>query len=274
MGNCLKTKKVINSPIEVHDFLLCIRPLDLIVFRGADGVSSLIRSLEKYTCGNDGASHVEIAINRKWCPQIRPATGNLADENRLYSWGSTMSGDLNDGVNDVESGGAKFGVQIRVLEDLIVKYLENPGANVGVCHLINNPTIKRKGELSQEYTLRSIKLKTDLYNAYNTLNGRTYDANPFALLGSMFPVLRPLREMSLDAMATVCDAKKWLFCSEFAAELYITIGVINDETDGKKDGKTLNPSDVLPVDFIGGETDKDGIQVAMCEYPPVWIKPI
>lgn len=296
MGACLTTMKCMGDNLEgtyvgdrvitgvsstaslpqIQDFLRQVKPLDLLVFRGADGVSSLIRGLSAFTNGSSEASHVEVAISREWCPRINPIMGTFDGKQNtdqtLYSWGSTASGPLNDGTYNAETGKAKFGVQVRNLEDLVMHYLTKPNANVGLCRLKDNPINKRSTETEDQYKTRSAQLVQNLSNAYDRYNGVMYDINPFSLLGSMFPKLRPLRKLTTDELSKVMDADKWLFCSEFVATLYIAVGVINDETDGVKDGKTLNPSDVIPVDFLGRDMDKDGIVIAICDYPPLWIK--
>lgn len=260
----------------VTGFVKKIRPFDLLVFRGADGVSSLIGRLEERATGKGSVSHVEVAINREWCSKIKPLhseleTDTLDDVTTMFSWGSTLSGPLNDGAYNAETNKATFGVQLRVLEDLIASYLKNPDANVGYCRLLHNPIARRSDESAIDYKLRCGELKLRVDRAYNEYSGRTYNANPFALLGSMFPTLRPLRNASDDILEKL-TGDKWLFCSEFVALLYQSIGVITDSTDGVDDGKLLNAGDVLPIDFLGCDADKDGLVNDICEYPPTWIK--
>lgn len=265
-----------SSPEQIATFVKNIRPLDLIVFKGAEGVSNLIRKIEKCKTSTDSISHVEVAITREWCSRIRPirAKTSIVDtDNTLLSWGSTLSGKLNDGVNDAETGGVKFGVQVRVLEDLVREYLKCPDANVGVCRLVHNPTEGLPGETLEEYNVRAASLKEKINLAYDKYNGVGYDANFLSLLGAMFPALRPLRNASEDILGKFTDANNWLFCSEWAAVLYEAVGVIDDATDGVVDGKVLDPRNVVPVDFLGVDQDVDGIVIPICEIPPIWVKP-
>lgn len=279
MGNYVnKQKAEISSAVDasqIDAFLEHVRPLDLLVFRGGDGVSTLITKLEEYKTGSGEISHVEVAITREWCPEIAPfaaKTDSKDTPQTLLSWGSTMSGPLNDGVYNAETGKSTFGVQVRVLKDLVREYLKSPGANVGVCRLIDNPTVKKSTESHDDYLIRAAAVKDKITNAYKIYNGKQYDINPLALLGSIFPLLRPLRNTVDKILATFSDANNWLFCSELAAAIYICVGVITDQTDGVLDGKTPDPRDVLPVDFIGRDADSNGIVNPICEFPPIWIK--
>lgn len=249
------------SAYDVDNFIKKIRPLDLIVFRGGDLVSDVIMGIQKIHAGCGEVSHVEVAITKEWCSQIKAPV----EPTEMLSWGSTLSGPLNDNLYDAESGGVVFGVQVRNLAEIVRRYAENPRANVGVCRLLDNPIELHPGESIEDYLKRVAILKQKLNSAYDKFNGRTYDANVFSLLGSMFSFVRPLRKISEKI-----SREDWLFCSEFAAALYIHIGVINDETDGKKDGKTLDEKNVVPVDFLGH--DQDGIKNPICDVVQIWLK--
>ena len=258
----------------IANFMSQIRPLDLIVFRGADIVSKLIRELEDITTGNGQISHVEIAINREWCNNINPLPEFDVMNNTLLSWGSTMSGTLNDGVCNIETGTGSFGVQFRKLEDLIRHYLAKPNANVGLCRLLDNPTCQRPDEQHEVYTMRAIKLKENINNAYTKYDGQIYNANPLALLGAMFPAIRGARDSADAIIDNFIGVNKWLFCSELIAVVYIEVGIINDKTDGVEDGVLLDARDILPVDFLGADADKNGIKNAICETVPILVKSI
>lgn len=280
MGNKLARGKSIKSgasDAEIREFLKYVRPLDLLVFRGTEVFSKAIRVLETAVTGSGEISHVELCITREWCPSIGPlkvsSRGAVDGDRTLLSWGSTASGPLNDGVMNAETGKSKFGVQVRVLYDLVANYLKAPGGNVGVCRLHDNPTNQRPGEPLVDYTARKVGLIATLQKAYADYNGATYNANMLALLSALFPQLRCVNNASAPLLASFLNSNKWLFCSEFVATVYIDIGVITDATDGVEDGKTLNPSNVIPVDFIGFDTDSDGIRRSICDKP-VWVKPL
>lgn len=276
MGNCFNKKhkaiKAGASESQIIEFIKNVKPLDLLVFKGAEGISNIITGLQHIQTGRGDISHVEVAITREWCSKIKiiAAETHIDDTDQtLFSWGSTQSGKLNDGVDNAETGGATFGVQVRVLEDIVRQYLKTPGANIGVCKLIDNPINRRDCETDVEYELRTELLKYQIDAAYDRYNGAKYDANLFSLLGALFPKLRGIRKMSEDVLGKFTDVNSWLFCSEWCAVLYISIGVINDATDGVIDGKILDPKDVTPVDFLG--VDIDGIVSPICSEP-LWIK--
>ncbi len=254
----------------VREFMKHIRPLDLLVFNGHGMVSDVISRLEHATATDGGVNsavtHVEVAITRAVCPQIKKISKklvtNVADgDNVLFSWGSTMS--AGGGVCDLETGKPVFGVQIRILEDLLLKYYRSEHANVGVCRLINNPADSTMGT-----AMDTEALAHRMSVCYAATHGRLYNANPAALLGSMFPMLRPLRSAT-DHVLGHFNAKM-LFCSELAAHIYIAAGVITDATDGSVDGKILNPADVVPSDFLGGDADH-GLVNRICD-DPIWLK--
>jgi hypothetical protein len=245
---------------QINAFISQIRPLDLIVFRGSDLVSGLITKMEEHETGSmANVSHVEVAMSAEWC--------DVADlsSNNMYSWGSTLSGPLNDGPCSV-SGKAVFGVQLRNLDELIESYLRNPAANVGVCRLIDSPILRRPDESAADYAVRCEQLRMAINEAYVAYGNTKYDANPLALFGAMFPELRSLRDFVND------EPDKLLFCSEFVAALYKKVGIINDATDGIIDGEIPDAKNVLPTDFLGTDADKNGIVRPICETTPMWIK--
>lgn len=266
------SKKIDSSSTDkqVEEFLKNVRPLDLIVFKGGEGVSEVIMDLEKKVVGNGDVSHVEVAITKRWCSKIKTHTPTPDDE--LLSWGSTLSGKLNDGVNDLESGGVKFGIQIRNLEHLVKSYIYDTGANVGVCRLINNPIEKKEGEKEEEYAKRMEELKQKIDEAYEKFNGNHYDVNMLNLVAALFPALRPFRDASKEVIDLFKESNPWMFCSEFSAALYEYLGVIVH--DDKVGGKVFKPEDVVPVDFLGVDEDPDGITKPICEIPPIWVKKI
>lgn len=251
----------------VDKWLLNVRPFDLIVVQG-DGVSKLIMSLENKFNGMGTISHVEVAITKDF---VRDCTAILPDKFML-SWGSTMSGKLNDQITNIETGESMFGVQLRSLRDLARVYYDNPAANMGVCRLIDNPTELKDDESVEQYETRMEVLRKAMSKVYNEMNGEKYDANFISLLGSIIPALRPLRQMSSQLLEEFSSAHKWLFCSEFVAHIYIAAGIITDLTDGVEDGKILDPQNVVPVDFLGAEQDIHGIQRAICEATPIWVR--
>lgn len=278
---------------QVDEFCRQCRPLDLLVFRGSEGVSTLIRKLEKKETSSDEVSHVEVVITPEWCDRITKLStkfkafpsyeGFKPHPQYLLSWGSTLSGKLNDGVNDGETGGVKFGVQIRDLRELVKKYASKSGANVGVCRLKFNPTsvfISHRPDGSTDFGRElteeeKAELKTKIGEAYDRYHESIYNYNILDLLAALYPELRPARGRIQKILRKyfLKNKDEFLFCSEFVASLYQDLGIIDDSTDGKIDGEVLEAANVVPVDFLGHDTDTEGIRVRLCE-PPIWIKPI
>jgi len=245
-----------------------VQPLDLLVFRGGDFVSNLISNLETSELGCGDVTHVGVAINRRLCPSIKDFHPN-ASKDLLYIWESTLSGHMTDGIPHAETGKSKFGVQLRVLEDVVGGYLKNKKANVGVAKLKNNPAIRREGESDEDYKNRRKGLKQQIHTVYVKYNHTSYNGNVLNLFGALFPKLRPLRNAAANLAKKFHHEHRWLFCSEFAAVLYEAIGVINDDTDGVHDGKLLDPRDVVPMDFLGYDEDH---MLPIVELPPMWVR--
>ena len=268
MGSCITTsdEKLVPgaTDVEIIMFIQKIDPLDLIVFKGDSTFSKVIAKLEKFQTGSGEISHVEVAINQHWCSRVKSDT----DTDFCLSWGSTLS--TGDAPN-VETGEVACGVQIRSMSSVIKGYLSHPGTNVGLCKLLRNPIFRREGETTRCYDQRVGKLRASLDSAYDDYNGLKYNANPIALLGSVFPQLRPIREKVDVVLDKVGSANDWLFCSEFVALLYQRVGVIDDSTNGAKDGHTMDAKDVLPVDFLGYDADSDGLVNPICQSPPLWL---
>lgn len=259
MGQCVCKAKGRGKvdPAVVQDFIRQVRPLDLIVFRGGDLVSAGLIGLQRRKLGRGEISHVEVAMSAEWCAEVNGP--------EMHSWGSTMSGPLNDGVpNSV--GGSTFGVQMRSLSALIESYLANPRADIGLCRLIDNPTVRRADESDEQYAARAEQLRAKIQKCYDDYNNCTYNARPLVLLGALFPSFRPAR----DIAAKVFSTNRWLFCSEFVAVLYEAVGVIVPAPHYDD----LPPvGDVVPQDFLGCDEDPDGIVMPICQIPPNWIKP-
>jgi hypothetical protein len=288
---------------EIDAFMSNIRPLDLMVFKGSEAVSKLIMECEKLYLGATGkntASHVEVAMTRKWCwkikdfrkfskedrashlpngsleggplpegrgqdreaknpirtrirkarPGVSEGVSPVGSANELMSWGSTLSGKLNDGVNDAETGGVTFGVQFRQLRELIKKYSAKEGSNVGVCRLKVNPTETQDPKEIQD-------LQNKIAAAYDKYNHAHYDFNPMNLLGALFPKLRLIQKFE-DHFK---PSDTFYFCSEFAARLYEDLGIIPE---------TVVTADVVPADFLGNDADVDGVN-NICKKP-IWLK--
>lgn len=219
-----------------------IRPFDLILFKGDELISDTIRFLEKSRLGKGAGefSHVGMIITSEVLdhPKIQ--------ENRLYIWESTMSGQLGEGVKNVDNR-SFLGVQLRDFEEVVRKYDESPNTAVAWAALTDNPCANKSMDELME-------LKAKFNTIFRKYNGKPYDANLFSLVGALFPCLRKLRNLS-ECKFINAD---WLFCSELCFHAYQDLKLYDEKFD---------PRDVVPVDFIG--YDEDGIPNLF--EPPVYI---
>lgn len=273
MGNCqcvydgsMGSEAVDDERVE--RFLSRVRPLDLIVFDSGSIKSSIIKSAQKLITGRGDFSHVEVAISREWCSALPDNFNGVSiAKSELLSWGSRI--DKN-----------RFGVAVQSLRELVKIHLSRPNSSIAVARLIQNPISRMRGESEEEYKERSEELKRKINRAYNNYKNRKFNLNLVSMAAALFPGLRDLRdkiaERVEDATRFLKDKFKtgevemlnnWLFCSEFAARLYIDLEIITDETDGVIDNKILNPANVVPVDFLGADQDEDGIQRPICKEP-------
>ena len=266
MGGCLSNccgdqdeTKLIQH--EVDQFIKQIRPLDLLVFRGGDFVSDLIADLQGDQIGHYDITHVEIVINKELCPGIGGSAKDDPSET-LYSWGSTMSGKLNDGVNNAETDQAFFGVQIRDLRQLVKEYAQSSkSANIGVCHLLENPLDQREGEDVSQHQVRVEKVKEIMARLFEEHNGKKYNANPLALLSSIYPSLVDDNEAFKQLILSGGKQNEWLFCSELVAIVYQGLGIIDDQ---------IKPSSVSPVELVH-QGFFDDVTEVFCA-PPKWFR--
>src|SRR5438309_11598776 len=106
MGTCCSKETLLSKPgTRFSDLKNQVKPLDLMVFRGSDFVSDTISFLEKWKFGQGDWTHVGVVMTTD------VITIKNGQPGRLYLWESTMSGKtLGDGVNNVETNQATFGV--------------------------------------------------------------------------------------------------------------------------------------------------------------------
>ena len=235
-----------DTSLTYENMLPHMRHLDLIIFKGGDVVSGTIQKLQKKKLGKGNWSHVGIVIH----PNYFPVKNGTSD--KLYIWESTMSGDLGDGVNCIETGKPFFGVQLRELKSVVAAYNENEETAVAFCPLINHPFDKKRNESVPLYERRMDILDRKFDQIYAKYNLCKYDANCLSLLGALYPWLRPLRDCCMFG-------KSWLFCSELVATVYRDLEIINPK---------LLPKNVVPMDFLG--YDQDGMR--KCVKRPIMFK--
>ena len=129
-----------------------------------------------------------------------------------------------------------LGVQLRDFKDVFFKYNEHQNTSVAVAHL------------KEEYREKAMNIK-DIRKIFTLLFGKLdgirYDANPYSLLSSLFSCMRCARDEVEEATGT----EDWLFCSELVAAVYRTLGIFDI---------SVEPKNVVPMDFLGYEADEEG----------------
>lgn len=209
-----------------------IRPLDLVLFKGSELISDSIRFFQRLKLGKGGGeySHVGIVVTKDILdiPELK--------EGKLYVFESTMSGKLGQNVNNIY-GKSYFGSQLRDLDELAAAYLAVDDSEMAFAKLKNNVFYNESGKINDMCK----KKFTELVNKYNNV---PYELNVTSLAGSLFNEVRFIRDLTEDEESS----KKWLFCSELCFIVYQGLELYD---------KKFNPSDVVPMDFIG--FDKDGI---------------
>jgi hypothetical protein len=233
---------VLDEKVTIRELISQVKPFDLILFRGNDVVSNTISKFEKYFVGNGDWTHVGVAINLNVCPVIKNA-----NTGRMYILESTVSGRLGGGINNVETGKAKLGVQIRDLEYVVSEYIKQPGCKVGWAPLTDE-SVKLINERTDV-----VDICTKFHDSYV---GRMYDLSVIDLIASVVPPIRVLRTIKEYTYGWLFGSNNWQFCSEVATELYEKLGIIKESFDGR---------DVAPVDLTG--YDKEGLPIFV-KLPP------
>ena len=224
-----------------------LRPLDLLLFAGEDGISGMIRFLQERGIeserkinleSTDVFSHVGIVVTSEILDSP------LIEEGKIYVWESTISGRFGQNVQNVRHEDF-LGVQLRNLDELFPAYDDPPSTWIAVCHLSNNPYDLAPSEDEK------VALKKRFTAIFDRLDGVRYDLNPVALASSIFPVLRPTRRQMKKILegsgAKILSAPaEWLFCSELAATVYRDMGLYPE---------SIIPDNVLPMDLIGYDID-------------------
>ena len=243
----------IKKGVLYNEYAKHIHPLDVIMFRGGDFISDLIRFLEKSHLRKDSSAGYNIPANAFSHIGIIVTTDILNDDRlekgKLYIWESTMSGYLTDGIYNID-GGSFLGVQLRDFDEVFRSYDADLTTRIAVAHLKNNVFKKKKFQ-------QNLKKKfTKLFAKYD---GARYDANIFSLGSSLYSNLRPIR----NSVERIFNTENWLFCSELVAMVFKELGFFSPNTE---------PKNVVPMDFLGYEADSienGGIPVIVEE--PVYI---
>lgn len=219
-----------------------IRPFDIVFFRGNDFISAIIAYAEKkqlkhisdfgYNTKSDAYTHCGMVVTSDILDHP------LVERGRLYIWESTMTGTLApDGVKNI-TGRSFFGSQLRDLDTLIDAYDKPDDTSIVVSHFMSPVDYD---SIKEKFTL--------IFKKYDAI---PYDTNPIVIGASIFRCLRPIR-------TTESEEDLEMFCSELIARVYVELGFLPD---------SVVPSDVVPMDFLGFDTDtKNGITSAVISDP-------
>jgi hypothetical protein len=154
-----------------------IKPLDLILFRGSDFVSKCIQDFENEVLGNGDWSHCGLVLTTEIVPIKNGKPGEL------YIWESTF-----DLIKDVELNDYVFGVQIRLLEDVIHEYNKGLKTRIGWCKLKQNPLfIKETKEENEEKVYINPKVCEIMQELYKEYNHSGYNYEPCDLISTVSP---------------------------------------------------------------------------------------
>lgn len=248
------------------------KPLDLVLFNGiqlakfinrvqSSAIQKHRKEIEKRIQSNPENldqdmpifwSHVGLIVTRDLLhdPRLHP--------DRLYVLESTMSGDKNDGVMNIDDSWF-FGVQIRPFEDLLRTYARaihpdtgdvQGDSRMGIAILRGSP-FRRSDALGKRAQEDLQLLFTSWYK--KKWENTRYDWNFISLAAARWPRLRPLRKFAEKTFHT----DDWLFCSELVFLVMQTLGFYPD---------TIDARNTLPMDLLGYDLDSPAIP-AIFEIP-------
>lgn len=236
MGNCLKKQNFSKKGEKYNNFKNKIKPFDLVLFKGGDFISDFIRYTQlnntdtlhnkKYNVNSNQFSHVGIVVTKSILPI------SSLENNKLYIWESTMSGDLTDGVPNI-LGESYLGVQLRDLDLVIKNYDLNPYTQIAFASLKNN---------IYEDIIYNFDISNNFEKLFALYNGIRYDANFLSLYSAVDKDYRYYR----DTFEEILNTENWLFCSELVALVYKEVGIFPEDID---------PKNVVPMDFIGFDNE-------------------
>jgi len=258
MGGCASReieKPIVKPGVLYNSVRNTIRPFDLALFAGSDGISGLIRYLQARNLSQH--KNIDVSDEEQYSHVGMIVTSEILDhpkvkEGEIYIWESTMGGRFGQNLENVD-GETFLGVQLRDFDALVPAYDHPNTTSLAVCHLVSN--IYDQADQQQRETI-----KIRFTELFERLDGTLYDLNPVSLASSLFGGLRCGRKTVQEATGT----DKWLFCSELVATAYKEMGIFPSE---------INPENVIPMDFIGYDTDvktEGGVPVVV-QLPPIKI---
>lgn len=245
--------------VDYSEVVAQARPFDLLAFRGGELISKLISVLEQHQLGCGEFSHVGMVVTAEILPKwtVGPTTTRLVP-GKLYILEATFSikiGNIVDGIPDIITSKGCLGVQLRDLAEVVPRYITSQLTRVALCRLINNPYEARANETREALELRRKLLVHRFRSIFESYYGRPYELDIVGLLGSIFPCVRPIRDVREAIYRKLysilhrygiaeesCGPSGWQFCSELVANVYQSLGVMP---------ATVDPRNVLPMDFFG-----------------------
>jgi len=247
MGN--KIQKPHPTAIEYDQIKNQLNDLDLFFFAGNSFLSKTIEFFEYLSTKNGQWSHVGIVVSTNSIPDIQNAIPG-----EWYILEATLSTNLMNSqdfsIEDIESNKYVFGVQIRPLRDVLNAYQTN--GRMGWGKLNDNPFIRLPSDSDVSYNRRIKKLRNKLKKMHDKYYHREYEINPCDIINS-FQLCKG-SSSCICGTATMCTSgNKYIFCSQLAAIVYQTIGIIS---------KKVIPNKILPVELCYPEISpeyKEGI---------------
>lgn len=230
-----------------------LESFDLVLFDSPDFISEFIQYLQKRhlkpesigkelaNISNGAFSHVGMIVKSDILRH--PAI----EEGKVYIWESVISGPLGGGVTRLD-GKSFLGLQVRDFDEIVPAFSGKKGQTLGIAKLNKEwrDRIYASSGLYQE-------LFTELFNK---LDGAVYDGNPISLLSALYKWLRCCRckkdyddDLLSDSPAGLLSPDGWLFCSEHVALVYREMGFFP---------RSVQVRNVLPMDFLGFDTDEEG----------------
>lgn len=204
-----------------------IKPLDLVFFQGQEIMSKSIMTVESIVSKKRMSlySHVGVVIDKTILPIPEVGEGLYILESTLgirYPKGGDVPKDIR--------GKGRFGVQIRVLEEVIMGYR----GSIAIGPLI----VPVDKDLARERTM-------EIWNYYK--DGR-YAGDLLSLLSSAFSCLRPpariTRHIYTEAGRIIHVGEPdvpYVMCSQLVCLLYQSLGLVPKDVD---------PENVMPLDFL------------------------
>lgn len=226
-----------------------LQPLDMIIFRGNGLISESILLGQTLGLGSAEWTHMGLVITTDILPIKNGVKG------QLYIWESVISGPLGDGVNNIETDRARFGVQIRKLDDVIDKYDMSSESIIAWCQLLNNPLVKNPNDSDESYLQRRHSVINQLVEFQEERGQAVYEYNCFRCCLSVC-------DRSNKLIPSMIGRSDRLFCSALVVAIYQLLGLVNSEID---------PTKIAPMELVDYTLPNTESLSHLFKLPPVTI---